>query len=181
MRAVVRSVAVVLVCFVLAAPASARQIIDYTGTTSAPRFHRVLALVIKKDNGNRVMRQWAALTTLTCEDTSTQRWGVVFGWGVLGENGDFDAEFNDAENGFYLHVAGAIRWGRGSGTLEFNRSTLTADGQDAQLCASGDLTWTVERVIPPTETPPPSIPDGVGVLQLRVRHGVAEVVKLIEP
>ena len=181
MRAVVRSVAVVLVCFVLAAPASARQIIDYTGTTSAPRFHRVLALVIKKDNGNRVMRQWAALTTLTCEDTSTQRWGVVFGWGVLGENGDFDAEFNDAENGFYLHVAGAIRWGRGSGTLEFNRSTLTADGQDAQLCTSGDLTWTVARVIPGGAARRRSVRDGFGFLKLRVRHGVTEVVKLIRP
>jgi hypothetical protein len=181
MRAVIRSVVVVLVCFVLAAPASARQIIDYTGTTSAPRFHKVLALVIKKDNGNRVMRQWVAQTTLTCEDMSTQRWGVGFGWGVLGENGDFDAEFNDAENGFYLHVAGSIRWGKGSGTLTFNRSTLTADGQDAQLCSSGGLTWTVDRVMPGGSARSRSVPDGVGVLKLRVRQGVAEVVKLIEP
>jgi hypothetical protein len=36
-------------------------------------------------------------------------------------------------------------------------------------------------VIPPTETIPPTVPDGVGVLKLRVRHGVAEVVKLVEP
>jgi hypothetical protein len=58
---------------------------------------------------------------------------------------------------------------------------LSARGrQDWPLCTSGDLNWTADREIPPTETPPPTVSDRVGV-QLRVRHGVAEVVKLVEP
>ncbi len=34
--------------------------------------------------------------------------------------------------------------------FEYNLGGLTDDGQDAQLCASGDLTWTVERQPTPT-------------------------------
>jgi hypothetical protein len=59
-------------------------------------------------------------------------------------------------------------------------SSAPGVGHDSQLCASGGLTWTADRVIPPTETTPPTVPDGVGVLKLRIRHRVAEVVKLSE-
>ena len=47
MRAVVRAVVLVVIVIILAAPASAKQIINYAGTTSAPRFHKVRATVGK--------------------------------------------------------------------------------------------------------------------------------------
>lgn len=73
--------------------------------------------------------------------------------------------------------------GKGSGTTKFNLASLTADGQDAQLCTTGDLTWTVDRVIKTVGSAPRStrLPDSLGFLKLRVRHGVAEVTKLVEP
>ena len=182
MRTIVRSAVIVVVSLVLAAPASARQLIAYEGTTSAPTFHRVRASVVKQDDGDRKLKAWRANVEITCEDMSTQRWRIGFGGYPLGPDGEFDVEsLNGEGSGIYIHGTGSLRWGRGSGTLELNVPALTADGQDAQLCTSGDLTWTVNRVIPPTETPPPAVPDGVGVLELRVRHGVAEVVKLVEP
>jgi len=45
----------------------------------------------------------------------------------------------------FEHIDGTLGWRTGSGTFEFNIGGLTDDGQEAQLCASGDLTWTVER------------------------------------
>ena len=74
--------------------------------------------------------------------------------------------------------------GKGSGTTKFNLASLTADGQDAQLCTTGDLTWTVDRVIKGGGTGAARsarMSDGIGFLKLRVRHGVTEIVKLVEP
>ena len=183
MRAVVRAVVLVVIVIILAAPASAKQIINYAGTTSAPRFHKVRATVVKQNDGDRRVQNWIAYMLLTCQDASTERWGVGFGGGFLGDNGEFEVELNNADSGFYLHVVGSIRWGKGSGTAIFNRSRLTDDGQDAELCSTGDLTWTVDRVIKTVGSAPRStrLPDSLGFLKLRVRHGVAEVTKLVEP
>ena len=183
MRAVIRALVLIVIVIILAAPASAKQIIHYAGTTTAPRFHKVRATVVKQNDGDRRVQDWIAYMLLTCEDATTERWGVGFGGGLLGDNGEFEVELNNADSGFYLHVVGSIRWGKGSGTAIFNRSRLTDDGQDAELCTTGELTWTVDRVIKTVSGAPRStrLRDRVGFLKLHVRHGVTEVAKLVEP
>jgi hypothetical protein len=147
MRALSRtvvSIAVALVVLVaLALPASAGQLIEYRGETSAPSFNRVVAHVLKKDSGRRFLRFIAIRSTLTCEDTTTVRVTVFIGAGRLGEGGSFESEFSRRE--FFAHVEGSIGFRHGSGTWLFNMARLTEDGSDAQLCTTGNLDWTVER------------------------------------
>ena len=146
MRAVVRAVVLIVVCVVLAAPASAKQIVYYRGTTSAPRFHRVDVRVIKQGDGDRFITGMLMLFKVTCEDLTTQRWGVSFGGRIrVQEDGTFGVGLSGP--GVYWSVDGVLLWGKGSGTTKLNVASLTADGQDAQLCTTGDLTWTVDRVI----------------------------------
>ena len=183
MRAVVRAVVLVMVCFVLAAPASAKQIIDYRGTTSAPRFHRVEMVVTKQADGDRFITGIRMLFKVTCEDLTTERWGIgVSGRIPVQEDGAFSLGLSSGGD-VYWPVDGVLLWGKGSGTTKLNVASLTADGQDAQLCTTGDLTWTVDRVIKTVGGAPRSsgLPNGVGFLQLRIREGVVEVAKRIEP
>jgi len=114
----VMAVAAVNISLALAVPASADQIIRYDGETSAPSFNRVLAYVIKKDNGRRFLTYIAVRSMPICEDATTLRMREHLAAGRLGEDGAFEKE----------HVA-----------------RLTEDGTDAQLCTSGEVTWTVER------------------------------------
>jgi hypothetical protein len=133
----------------LALPASAAALIEYRGETSAPSWNRVVAYVLKKDNGRRLLRFIAIRSTLTCEDASTQKKHYIIGIGPLGKDGSFGREITTSEfddEATYLHVGGTIGFRSGSGTALFNRAVLTQDGMDAQLCTTGELTWTVDRV-----------------------------------
>ena len=180
MRAAVRALVLVSVCLVLAAPASARQVIHYRGTTSAPRFHRVEIVVIKQADGDRFITEMGMRFEITCEDLTTQRWAIgVSGRIPVQANGTFSQRLSGGD--MYWPVDGVLLWGKGSGTTKLNAANLTADGQDAQLCTSGDLTWTVNRVNTAGAPRGKAMPGGIGVLRFHVRHGVAEVVKLVEP
>lgn len=182
MRAAIRAAVLIVVCFVLAVPASAKQVIDYRGTTSAPSFHRVDISVLKQADGDRFITGMRMLFKITCDDLTTQRWGIgVSGRIPMQADGSFSQSLFGGD--MYWPVDGVLLWGKGSGTTKLNAATLTADGQDAQLCTTGDLTWTVDRVIKGVGGAPRSmaLPNGVGSLQLRVRHGVVDVVKLVEP
>jgi len=183
MRAIIRSVVPIVVCVILAAPASARQIIDYRGTTSAPSFHRVDISVVKQADGDRFITSIGMMFTMTCDDLTTQRWGIgVSGRIPVQADGTFSQKFHGGD--VYWPVDGVLLWGKGSGTTKLNAATLTADGQDAQLCTTGDLTWDVDRLTKGGGTGAgrgTRIPDGVGFLKLRVRQGVVDVVKLVEP
>ncbi len=44
-----------------------------------------------------------------------------------------------------LHIAGVFRSQTADGTYKDTQATLT-DTEDAQLCTTGDLTWTADRV-----------------------------------
>ena len=60
MRTLTRTVLALTVAMlnslVLVLPASAAQLIEYRGETSAPSYNRVTAYVLKKDNGRRSLR-----------------------------------------------------------------------------------------------------------------------------
>jgi hypothetical protein len=117
---------------------------------------------------------------ITCEDLTSQRWAIgVSGRIPVQGDGTFSQLLNGGD--MYWTVDGVLLWGKGSGTTKLNVASLTADGQDAQLCTTGDLTWTVNRVFAAGAPRHTAVPDGVGVLKLRARHGVVEVVKLVEP
>ena len=180
-RTAVSFAAATVISLALALPASAALDIRYEGETSAPSYNRVFASVLKKDSGRRFLRYIALRTTLTCEDANTTRLTVLIGMGRLGEDGSFAREINDPETGAYLRVDGTIGFRHGSGTWLFNQARLTEDGTDAQLCTSGELTWTVERTDAQRVKPTADIPGGNGFLRVNASHGDYAVVKLIEP
>ena len=147
MRTARTSVVIVLsVMFVMASlPASADQSIRYKGTTSAASYNHVHVGVLKRENGRRQLRYIAFHLTLTCEDSSTDERIVILRYRRLAESGSFLAEVPKVVKETYLRVDGSIGWGGGTGTVLFNSSKLTEDGSDAQLCTTGELTWTVDR------------------------------------
>jgi hypothetical protein len=171
-RPVVSIVAIVVVSAALALPASAGQLIEYRGETSAPSPNRVVAWVLKRDSGRRFLRFIAVRSTLTCEDASTQQFNVVIGIGRLGKGGSFAREINDRDFRWYLRVDGTIGFRSGSGTALFNKADLTQDGTDAQLCTTGEQTWTVDRTnAQPVKPSAVDIPGGKGYLKVRTLGG----------
>jgi hypothetical protein len=155
MRQVVRLVVLAVLVATLGAtftvPASAAWLlIRYRGETSAPNFNDVELKVLKRDNGTRAIFQMSLETRVKCEDGSSDAKGMGTGHREpIARDGSF--EFTTADAGFrddhrHIRIAGQIGFRRGSGTFIYNEAALTNDGSDAQLCTTGDLTWTVERV-----------------------------------
>jgi hypothetical protein len=179
-RTVLSIAAAFVVSVALALPASAGQLIEYRGETSAPSNNRVLAYVLKKDNGRRFLQFIAIRSKLTCEDATTTKVSAVIGIGRLGEDGSFAREIDNSKGGRYARVDGDFDFRHGSGTWLFNLSRLTEDGSDAQLCTTGELTWTVERRnAEPVKPSAVAIPGGKGYLRVSASDGGD--VKLIEP
>ena len=88
--------------------------------------------------------------TLTCDDGSVQETGFGFEGGLprLPSHAlDLDEVYDVA-----LHVHGTIQAVHGSGTFSIAVPRFTQDEQ-VQSCSSGELTWTVERILPPAEGP----------------------------
>ena len=164
----------ILICLVLALPASAAQLIEYQGETSAPSFNRVTAFVLKKDNGRRLLRFIAFRSVLTCEDATTFKSRGTIGIGRLDEDGSFSRLIDGSELdiALYLRVDGTIGFRHGSGSFLLSTARVTSGGTDSQLCTTGELTWTVERV-PQTQAkrPAPDIPRDGSYVKLRVTSG----------
>ena len=82
---------------------------------------------------------------LTCEDATTMDWGfgIHFGRGpaVVDHAVELDLVYPDVA----LHVHGTFGPHRASGDFRFSVPSLTEDEQ-AQLCTTGDLTWTMRRI-----------------------------------
>jgi hypothetical protein len=135
----------------LGSTARASQRIWFEGETSAGR--RITFGVVKRDSGRWFLRTYKVGVETTCEDGTTESFRlskrfaasedvrVDGGRPFVYEDTSFPLTFRQ----HFEHVDGTIGWRTGSGTFEFNLGGLTDDGQDAQLCGSGDLTWTVER------------------------------------
>jgi hypothetical protein len=168
----------------LASPALAANQISYRGRTSAPPENRIRLRVLKKDNGRRFLNRAFIDLTLICEDATTEDWSIGFGWGGRGEpiqsDGQFSLQYDFGSDFFGLE--GDINFGRASGTFEFAQARLTEDHMDSQVCTTGELTWTADRKgSRPARPTAADVPEGTGVMRLRVTDGVAEVVKLVEP
>ena len=170
-RTAVSIAAAVVVSAALALPASAGQPIEYRGDTSAPAPNRVFASVLKRESGRRILNFIGLRSTLPCEDASTQQSNVVIGIGRLGEGGSFGGR-STIVTAHVSRVDGTIGFRRGSGTALFNKAELTQDGTDAQLCTTGELTWTVVRTdSEPVKPSAVDIPGGKRYLRVRSSGG----------
>ena len=175
-RATLSTAVAILLSLSLALPASGSQLIEYRGETSAPSYNRVSAYVLKKDNGRRFLRFIAARSILTCEDATTFKSSVIIGIGRLDQDGSFSRVIDDSgeleDSATYVRVDGTIGFRHGNGTYLLSTAEVTADGTDSQLCTTGELTWTVERV-PQTQAKPSAmnVPGGGSYVKLRVTNG----------
>lgn len=128
----------------MAVPAVAAQRIRiYRGETSDAK--PIGFFILKAEDGRRFFKGFEIEMTMTCEDGSTQSWGMGSYWGGryfpltdgvlldIDENTGYDA----------LHIHGRIGQRRGSGTFSYTVAALTPDEQ-AQVCTTGELTWQVE-------------------------------------
>ncbi len=142
------SIALVLA---LGSVAHANQRIWFEGETSAGR--RITIGVVKRDSGRWFLNTVKIGVETTCEDGTTESFRLSKRFAEYEDvrvDGDRPFEYEDTSlpltfRQHFEHVDGTLGWRTGSGTFEYNLGGLTDDGQDAQLCGSGDLTWTVER------------------------------------
>ena len=167
-RAVVSIAVAILLSLTIALPASADWTIEYRGETSAPSFNRVKAYVIKHSDGRRILQYLSIQSVLTCEDATTSRIAASLRIGRLAEDGSFSKEIHTQDGRYYVRMDGTMGFRQGSGTWVLNHPKLTPDGSDAQLCTTGEQTWTVERIPrTPAKLSAKDVP-GVGDLKVRV-------------
>lgn len=121
-----------------AAPTTIR---NFEGTTSQ---ELPLSFTVEATGGNAVITQMSFNTLLTCEDGQQISAGHgFFGFNVPIEDGRFQFDFVSVF--FALHWRGRISPSAARGTLTDLYPALTAEEQ-AQLCPTGELTWTAEPV-----------------------------------
>jgi hypothetical protein len=102
----------------------------------------------KGEAGRRYVRQFrVGFLTITCPDASTH--SSAYGYKFfspstrIAEGGTFHYEDGLPFEAFRLE--GRLGHLHGEGALSYTRAALTEDGQ-AQVCTSGDLSWTVEYI-----------------------------------
>ena len=147
-------IAVMMVLAATAVPASAAtKTRTYPGRTTQDK--RIRFVVQTTDSGRRFIHSARYFVTLTCEDATTQEWGVGWSYSRRGVELDEQDRFalDDVNPDMATHLAGRIGHRQGSGTLRVTIPALT-ETEDAQTCTTGDLTWTVERapVVVPART-----------------------------
>lgn len=129
-----------------AAPASAAPRLRlYRGETS--QGERIRIKVARLDDGRYVQEVDVSTITLTCPDETTIEFGFGYGFGrrmVPITDGAFS--FDDVFWESAFHIAGELGPLHGQGALSRALAVITAGEQGAQLCTSGDLTWTVEFI-----------------------------------
>jgi hypothetical protein len=117
--------------------------------------------------GNLRLNELDFNAKLTCDDGSTMTFGVGYGFGGGGpivRDGAFS--FDDFDFMEALHLHGTIGPRRGSGDFRFTIAALTEDEQ-AQLCTTGDLTWSALRINATSPAAAGPIPD----VRIRDRAG----------
>ena len=126
--------------------------------------------LIKREGRPLAMREFTFGATLTCDlDGSVQRWVVGFGYGgQLPELPSHAVDLDDVGGNQALHLHGTIQAVHGSGTFSLAVVQFTQDEQ-VQICRTPELTWTVDRTVPPVESPAP--PPAIQVLHLVTGNG----------
>jgi hypothetical protein len=139
----------VLVCLlVLTIPVSAHatpRLRLYRGDTS--QGERIRLTVARLDDGRFVQEVAVSRVTLSCPDQTTLEFGFSYGFArrmVPITDGAFS--FDDVFWESAFHIAGELGPLQGHGTMSRAMAVITADEQAAQLCTSGDVTWTVEFI-----------------------------------
>ena len=151
MRTAARSVVIATLALALLAtlaiPASAARLIRYRGETSTPKENAVSIDVLKKDNGQRVLKLVAVDFILECENGTTELQShIIFPYRaerLVEDDGTFALESNDPAD--YFRFEGHIGFRHAEGTFEVDAARLTDDHQDTTFCTTGPLTWTAER------------------------------------
>jgi hypothetical protein len=141
------------------ASAGAGKVRVYEGTLGAGGQPIVLTLILREGRPPAISEvEFGA--DMTCDDGTSQQWDIGMGWGG-GEpslpSHALDLDLLDVSS--VLHLHGKVQAVHGEGTFEYAIPALTADEQ-AQICTTGQLPWTVERTSPPVEgqSPPPPTP-----------------------
>lgn len=125
-------------------PALAGTIRVYRGELSDGRSIRLE--LHRGPAGNLRLSELDFNAKLMCDDSSTMTFGVGYGFGARGPIvRDRAFSFDDFDFQNALHIRGTIGLRRGSGDFRFSIAALTEDEQ-AQLCTTGDLTWSVSRI-----------------------------------
>jgi hypothetical protein len=126
------------------APASAAPRLRlYRGETSQGE---VMRFVVARTDDGRFVRRFDLSAALACEDQTTIGFGITSFLArteVPVTDGAFSYDVNYGD--LAIHLAGHLGPLQGEGTASLVHATLTSDEQ-AQLCTTGDLTWTVEFI-----------------------------------
>lgn len=140
---IVASLALVAV-LTLPSSASAARVRTYRGETSAGTG---IGFQIRIDERGRMsMKDLTFRAELACEDGSAIKYWS--GWSFGGAGLRLQGRRLTFDHVFYseaLHVTGTFRARTAEGTFENTWASLT-DAEDAQLCTTGELTWTADKV-----------------------------------
>ena len=115
----------------------------YRGETSQGEMVR---FTVTRTDPGRFVSRFDLSATLTCEDDTTIGFGIssfLARRALPITDGAFSHDVNWGD--LAIHLAGELGPLRGEGTASLVSARLTSDEQ-AQLCTTGDLTWTVEFV-----------------------------------
>ena len=128
---------------VVASPASAARLRAYRGETSAGT--RIAFRLRVADDGAMSMRWLYLRVELPCEDGSRVEYDSYWSFGggepLHGRRLVWDSVYQWEA----LHITGTFRAQTADGTYKHTEASLT-ENEQAQLCTTGDLTWTAERV-----------------------------------
>jgi hypothetical protein len=142
-KLIVLSLALVSV-LALSSSASAARFRAFRGETSAGT--RIGFLIRIGDDGRMSMKELTYRADLACEDSSTIGYWSSWSFGGVGHRlQGRRLRFDNVFYGEALHVTGVFRARTADGTFESTWASLT-EAEEAQLCSTGNLTWTAERV-----------------------------------
>ena len=135
---------VALLALAMAAPAhAAARLRLYRGETSQGER---ISFVVGRTDAGRFVKDVDTGATFTCEDQTTLGIGFGIGFGRTSVPiTDRAFSFDEILGGTAYHLAGELGSLQGQGTLSVVVASLNEDEQ-AQLCTTGDLTWTVEFI-----------------------------------
>ena len=124
----------------------------------------IAARIFRGHQGTLRLRAIDFEVVFTCEDTSTQHWGIGFGFYPGLALPDRVLSLDSVDPDLALHINGTFGPRHASGDLSATIPALTEDEQ-AQLCTTGDLTWTMRHRRPSgTSAPSPRLDGRIRVV-----------------